>query len=379
MNQQVLRVGIVVGEASGDILGAGLMQSILARYPNARFEGMAGERMMALGMASMFPMDRLSVMGLIEPLKRLRELLNIRKTLREHFLANPPDVFIGIDSPDFNLGLEKPLKAAGIKTVHYVSPSVWAWRQNRIHNIKRSIDLMLCLLPFEAKFYQQHDVAVDFVGHPLCEELQFQPLKQFGDSPMICLMAGSRKAEVAVMADVYIEAASHILNEFPNAQFVMPAANELRLAELEQKLVLWQQQYPDVVAALELQLQNAHEAMANSHFVISTSGTTTLEAMLIGKPMVIAYKVHWLTYAIVKRLFKAAFIGLPNLLADKCLAPELIQQQANGKSVAKAALSFLKDDNLRSETIDQFEALRTLISRNASETAAKAVLELIEP
>ena len=378
MNQTPIRVGIVVGETSGDVLGAGLMQAILSRYPNATFEGMAGDRMISLDMTSMFPMDRLSVMGLIDPLKRLPELLHIRKTLREHFLANPPDVFIGIDSPDFNLGLEKPLKTAGIKTVHYVSPSVWAWRQNRIHNIKRSVDLMLCLLPFEAKFYQQHSVAVEFVGHPLCEELSFQPLKYFDDAPIICLMAGSRRGEVAALADVYIEAAQHILAAYPKAQFIMPAANALRLDELKQRCLVWQTHYPQVVQSLDIRLQGAHQAMAESHFVISTSGTTTLEAMLIGKPMVIAYKLHWLTYAIVKRIFKAPFFGLPNLLADEMLAPELLQHNVTGKALASVALQFLSDDELRIQTIDRFQQLRDVISRNASETAAKAVIDLIE-
>lgn len=378
MSDKPVRIGIVVGETSGDILGSGLIAALKQKYPNAQFEGIAGERMQALGMPSMFPMERLAVMGLIEPLKRLPELLSIRKQLRQHFLNNPPDVFIGIDAPDFNLGVELPLKEAGIKTVHYVSPSVWAWRQKRIFKIKRCVDLMLCLLPFEAKFYEQHDVPVRFVGHSLAKELQFSPKPELGDQPLVCLMAGSRKSEVQFMAPLYFEVASELLKQNPLLQFVVPAANDARMAQIEEILAQAVVKAPSLSSAVTLQLKGSHEAMAESHLVICTSGTTTLEAMLLGKPMVIAYRAAALNYHLLKRFFKAPFFGLPNLLANKRLVPELLQDDASVDAITQETLRFLNDDDYRHDVIQQFSEIKESINLEASAIAAKEISALIE-
>lgn len=378
MSPSPIRIGIVVGETSGDILGSGLIAALRERYPNAQFEGIAGERMQALGMPSMFPMERLAVMGLIEPLKRLPELLSIRKQLREHFLNNPPDVFIGIDAPDFNLGLEMPLKAAGIKTVHYVSPSVWAWRQKRIFKIKRCVDLMLCLLPFEAKFYEEHQVPVRFVGHSLAKELQFSPKPDLGPIPLICLMAGSRKSEVQFMAPVYFDVASRLLEQYPQLRFVVPAANESRMAQLQALLDQASKANKALATAVTLQLKGGHDAMAKSHLVICTSGTTTLEAMLLGKPMVIAYRTAALNYRLLIRFFKAPFFGLPNLLAGKRLVPELLQDDASVENITAEASRFLSDEPYRHSVIQQFSEIKESINLEANAIAADEVVALIQ-
>ncbi len=371
-----IRVGIVVGEASGDILGADLMAA-LKQQGDVVFEGIGGPKMIAEGMSSMFSMDRLSVMGLIEPLKRIGELLGIRKQLKQHFITNPPDVFIGIDSPDFNLGLELALKQKGIKTVHYVSPSVWAWRQNRIHKIKQSTDIMLCLLPFEAAFYEQHDMPVKFIGHPLADQLNAQPAREFGQQPLIALMPGSRRSEVQMMSDVYFETAVQLCNDLPQATFLLPAANQQRYQELVETHKQWLEQNRKVAEVITISLENSHEVMAQSDFVICTSGTTTLEAMLLGKPMIIAYKTHWLSYAIIRRMVKSAFIGLPNLLANKALVPEFEQKGVQAKVLADTALQYLSNDSLRADTLSEFKQLQRGLKKDSSLIAAKTIMALI--
>ncbi|MCV6625499.1 MAG: lipid-A-disaccharide synthase, partial [Cellvibrionaceae bacterium] len=257
-----MRIAIVVGEASGDILGANLMTALKQRYPEASFSGIGGERMLALGFHSYFPQERLAVMGFIEPLKRLPELLRIRKFLRQHFLDNPPDVFIGIDSPDFNLPIERSLKQAGIKTVHYVSPSVWAWRSGRIHGIKESVDLMLTILPFETKIYNEHQIPVQFVGHPIADEFALEPdtaaarrdLGLAADAHIIALLPGSRGAEVKHLAGVFIRAAALYQQQQRPAQFIIPAANEARLAQINSLWAELIQQQPEL-AELELRVE----------------------------------------------------------------------------------------------------------------------------
>lgn len=371
-----LRVGIVVGEASGDLLGAGLMRALKQRHPDIVFEGMGGSRMIAEGMESMFAMDRLSVMGLIDPLKRLPELLHIRKTLKKHFLKSRPDVFVGIDSPDFNLGLALSLKTAGIKTVHYVSPSVWAWRQKRVFKIKRAVDMMLCLLPFEAAFYERFNVPVRFVGHPLASQLKPQPVRDFGVAPQIALMPGSRRNEVALMADIYVDTAALLLQKLPAARFIMPAASDQRYRELSQKLAGWWRQYPELESRLVLTRDDSHTVMAESDFVICTSGTTSLEAMLLAKPMVIAYRMHWLSYKIIRPMVKAAFIGLPNLLAGKEIVTELEQHEVSADALVAASMRFLADKAHYLETVGMFQSLHRQLDCSASELAAGTILDL---
>lgn len=374
-----LRIGIVVGEASGDILGAGLMAELRKIFPAAEFSGIGGPRMLAQGFHSFFPQDRLAVMGLIEPLKRLPELLKIRRFLRDHFSENPPDVFIGIDSPDFNLTLEGNLKEHGIPTVHYVSPSVWAWRQKRIFKIARSVDLMLTLLPFEAEFYERHQVPVEFVGHHLADEIPLEvdaaaarkDLHLAPNARVVALMPGSRSTEVEKHAPVFLRAAALCLKRDPGLQFVIPAANSDRYRQLHIQL----NQFAD----LPIHLVNGHsqKVMIAANVVLLASGTTALEALLLKRPMVIAYKIAWLSYVILLRLVKTPFIGLPNLLAGKELVPELLQDKATPEALSDAVMNYFENPAKTQALCETFAEMHVELRRNASARAAEAIAKLI--
>ncbi|WP_346836884.1 lipid-A-disaccharide synthase [Microbulbifer sp. SAOS-129_SWC] len=375
-----LRVGIVAGEASGDILGAGLMAALQKRYPQLQVEGIAGPRMLKLGARSLFPMERLSVMGLVEPLKRLPELLRIRSTLRQHFIDNPPDVFVGIDSPDFNLGLEATLKGAGIPTVHYVSPSVWAWRRGRLKKIARAVDHMLTLLPFEADFYREHAVPVTFVGHPLADEIPLQvdtaaARRELGfaeDDQVIALLPGSRGGEVRLLGPLFLQVARWCHQRRPQLKFVLPAANAQRLAELRTLL----ESYADVpVTLLD---GNSHAAVAAADNVLIASGTATLETMLLKKPMVVAYKMAKLSYAIFSRMLQTSWVSLPNLLAQRELVPEILQDDATPERLGAALLRYYDDPLLYDQLQRDFDELHQQLRRNASERAADAVCSLVD-
>lgn len=375
-----IHIAIVVGEASGDILGAALMQELRKKFPKVSFSGIGGPRMLDQGFHSFFPQDRLAVMGLIEPLKRIFELLRIRKFLREHFIKNPPDVFIGIDSPDFNLSLEEALKAKGIKTVHYVSPSVWAWRQKRVLKVKRAVDLMLTLLPFEAKFYEQHQVPVEFVGHHLADEIplhtdKLEARRALGLSEQeryIALLPGSRSSEVERMADLFMRAGVFCLEQDPNLKFLIPAANSDRYRQLH----LAMSEYVDF--PFKLFNGRSHEVMAAADVVLLASGTVTLEAMLLKKPMVVAYKMARVTHYILSRLIKTPFISLPNLLAQKMLVPELLQDKATPLSLGNALMNYFENPDETAAVVAQFESMHLQLKRKASERAADAIAELIQ-
>ncbi len=374
-----MRIGMVVGEASGDILGAGLMQALRRRYPDAVFEGIGGERMLAAGFDSFFPQERLAVMGLVEPLKRLPELLRIRKSLIQHFTDHPPDVFIGIDSPDFNLTIEERLRTRGIKTVHYVSPSVWAWRQKRIVKIARAVDLMLTLLPFEASFYERHQVPVCFVGHPLADDIPLQPdqgsareqLQLSEQAKVVALMPGSRGGEVKLLGPVFWQAAHWCLQRNPGLQFVVPAANADRRRQIEVQL---QSHPPLPIKVIDGQ---SHTVMAAADAVLMASGTTTLEAMLLKRPMVVAYKMAWLSYAIISRMVKSRYVSLPNLLADKPLVPEILQDQVTAEKLGKHLLRCLEDESYSAGLRQEFYQIHQQIRRDASERAAAAIQALM--
>lgn len=375
-----MRIGIVVGEASGDILGAGLMAALRRRYPDAVFEGIGGERMLAAGFNSFFPQDRLAVMGLVEPLKRLPELLRIRKHLIRHFTDNPPDVFIGIDSPDFNLTIEEKLKAQGIKTVHYVSPSVWAWRQKRIVKIARAVDLMLTLLPFEASFYEQHRVPVCFVGHPLADEIPLQAdqaeARRKLDLPpqarVMALMPGSRGGEVKLLGPLFWQAAQWCQQQDPGLQFVVPAASPQRRQQIEAQLAGFGR------LPLTLVDGQSHTVMAAADCVLMASGTTTLEAMLLKRPMVVAYKFAWLSYVILSRLVKSPYFSLPNLLADKMLVPEILQDDVTAASLGQAMMRYFQEPQLAQALRQEFTDIHQRIRCDASERAAAAIQGLID-
>ena len=375
-----LRIGIVVGEASGDILGAGLMTALRKHFPNAEFSGIGGPRMLALGFHSFFPQDRLAVMGLVEPLKRLPELLKIRAFLRDHFIANPPAVFIGIDAPDFNLTLEGDLKEKGILTAHYVSPSVWAWRQKRVHKIARSVDLMLTLLPFEAEFYQQHQVPVAFVGHHLADEIPLDVDQQAArntlhiaqDAKVVALLPGSRSNEVERLGQLFMETAVHCLRRNPALQFIIPAANADRYRQLHLQLSSYID-YP-----IHLVNGQSQTVMAAADVVLMASGTTALEAMLLKRPMVIAYKLSWLSWAILSRMVKTPYVGLPNLLAGKKLVPELLQDEATPENMSLAVMHYFEHPQETQALRDTFYDMHQSIKRNASDRAADAIAQLIQ-
>lgn len=369
-----IRVALVAGEASGDILGSGLMQAIKQRHPDAEFIGVGGARMEAEGLKSYFPMERLAVMGLVEVLGRLFELLRRRRQLARDLIAAKPDVFIGIDAPDFNLGLELKLRRAGIKTVHYVSPSVWAWRQKRVLKIREACDLMLTLFPFEAQFYDEHQVPVRFVGHPLADAIPQQADRAAArealdlpqDEPVVALMPGSRGGEVARLGELFLDAAIRLRALRPGIHFLLPCATPERREQLEQMLA---------GRDLPLTLLNgrSHEALAACDAVLIASGTATLEALLYKRPMVVAYRVAPLTYRILKRLVKSPYISLPNLLAERLLVPELIQEAATPEALAQAVAPLIDGGQVQTEG---FDVIHRALRRDASVSAADAVLKL---
>nr|WP_296178815.1 lipid-A-disaccharide synthase [Pseudomonas sp. UBA1879] len=369
-----LRIALVAGEASGDILGSGLMRAIKARQPDAQFIGVGGPLMEAEGMTSYFPMERLSVMGLVEVLGRLKELLARRKLLIQTLIDERPDVFIGIDAPDFTLNIELKLRQAGIKTVHYVSPSVWAWRQKRVLKIRQGCDLMLTLLPFEARFYEEQGVPVRFVGHPLADTIPLEADRvaarlQLGlvEGPVVALMPGSRGGEVGRLGALFFDTAERLLAQRPNLRFVLPCASPQRRAQIEQLL-----QGRDL--PLTLLDGRSHLALAACDAVLIASGTATLEALLYKRPMVVAYRLAPLTYWILKRMVKSPYVSLPNLLAQRLLVPELLQDAATADALARTLLPLL--DNGAEQTAGFDEIHRTL-RRDASNQAAEAVLTLI--
>ena len=370
------KVALVAGEASGDILGAGMMQALRTQHPDIEFIGVGGPLMQAQGMESFFPMERLAVMGLVEVLGRLRELLKRRKQLIGFLLAEQPDVFIGIDAPDFNLNIELKLRQQGIKTVHYVSPSVWAWRQKRVFKIKQACDLMLCLLPFEAQFYREHQVPVHFVGHPLADSIDLehdrnaarQQLQLDSTAPLVALMPGSRGGEVARLGALFLQTARLLHQRQPELRFVLPAANALRRVQLEALLA----DFADVpVTLLDGQSQLALQAC---DAVLIASGTATLEAMLFKRPMVVAYRLAGLTYRILKLMVKSRYFALPNLLAGEALVPEFIQHAATAENLAGAIEQQLVDGSRQTE---RFLELHKHMRLDASSEAAKAVLALL--
>jgi lipid-A-disaccharide synthase len=371
-----LRIALVAGEASGDILGSGLMRAIKARHPDAQFIGVGGPLMEAEGMRSYFPMERLSVMGLVEVLGRLKELLARRKLLIQTLIDEKPDVFIGIDAPDFTLNIELKLRQTGIKTVHYVSPSVWAWRQKRVLKIREGCDLMLTLLPFEARFYEEKGVPVRFVGHPLADTIPLEADRDaaraelgLGGGPVVALMPGSRGGEVGRLGALFFDAAERLLAQRPNIRFVLPCASPQRRVQIEQLL-----QGRDL--PLTLLDGRSHVALAACDAVLIASGTATLEALLYKRPMVVAYRLAPLTYWILKRMVKSPYVSLPNLLAQRLLVPELLQDAATADALADTVLPLL--DNGAEQTAGFDEIHRTL-RRDASNQAAEAVLSLIGP
>ncbi len=374
-----LRIGIVAGEASGDMLGAGLIAALRTRFPDATFEGIAGPLMQAAGCSSLHPMEKLSVMGLVEVLRHLPELLTIRRDLIRHFRDHPPDVFIGVDAPDFNFGVEAELRRTGIPTVHYVSPSVWAWRQYRVRKIARSTDLMLTLFPFETDFYAGHGVRAEFVGHPLAEMIadEVDPVaarQELGlppEQPLVALLPGSRRSEVERLIEPFLGAAAWCRQRRPELQFLIPAANPRVRRIIDAKLNMLPTGFP-----LSVIDGRSRAAMAAADAVLLASGTATLEALMLKRPMVVAYRLARFSYWLVRRLLRTPYYSLPNYLAGRAVVPEITQDAVTPENLGTALLEQLGKDKGR-EMQALFGTIHRELRRDASATAAAAVLRLI--
>lgn len=371
-------IGIVAGEASGDLLGSHLIRALKKRRPDLEFVGIAGPKMMAEGAKTLFPMEQLSVRGYIEVLRHLPGLLRLRKQLTQYFLKNPPDLFIGIDAPDFNFTLERNLKNKGIRTIHYVSPSIWAWRKGRINKIKSAVSHMLALFPFESAIYQAADIPVTYVGHPLADILPVETdmkdarvnLKLTNVAQVIAMLPGSRQSEVRQLARLYIRTARLILNQQPTIKFLVP------LVTKETRAIFQQAIYDDNAQDLPLQILfgHAHLAMEAADAVIVASGTATLEAALIKRPMIITYRMPTLSWQLLKRMNYLPYVGLPNILAERFVVPELLQNDATPEKLAEATLRLIGDKELMADIREEFTRMHQILRQNTEEKAADAIL-----
>lgn len=375
-----MKVGIVAGEASGDLLGAKLIQALRERCSHLQIEGIGGPAMMAAGCESLFDIERLAVMGFIEPLLRLPDLIKLRRDLYRHFNTHRPDIFIGIDAPDFNFGLEKKLRRSGIPIVHYVSPSVWAWRRYRVHKIAHAVDLMLTLLPFEATFYEQHHIPVRYVGHPLAEQIPLIPDK-IGARRSLCidenatyiaLLPGSRRQEIRHMAEPLLLAAKLALQQKPHIQFLTSHVNEQRYQEFYE---YFQKIAPDL--PLQFFTRRSHDVMAAADIVVVTSGTATLETMLLKKPMIITYRMSRLTHQLAKLLVRTPYVGLPNLLANELLVPELIQEAAKPETISELLCDYLDHPEKTHHVVNKFTQLHQSLRADSAHHIADAILATV--
>lgn len=375
-SNQSITIALVAGEASGDTLGADLLAELKARYPSARFVGIGGPKMIALGMDSWYPMETLSVMGFFEVLKRLPQLLKLRKQLIQRLIELKPDVFIGIDAPDFNFTVEKRLKQQGIKTVHYVGPSVWAWREKRLQKIQRAVDGVLVLFPFEPQYYHRYQIPVECVGHPLAQQVPAIPDKvsarnRLGfaeDEQVTAILPGSRMSEINQMVDPYLQAAAQLLKTYPAMRFVIPVIHDRARQRIEEALEKWQ--LDGQVRLLQGQAQLALEACDQA---LVTSGTATLECALMRRPLVLAIKVHPLSYWIMSRLATTKWIGLPNILAQQEIVPELIQEQATAKKIAAELTNLIESEALRDKQLGFFEQQYQQLKQPSAQIAVDAI------
>ena len=378
-------IAIIAGEVSGDILGAGLIHALKARYPHAKFIGIGGERMIAEGFETLFDMEELSVMGLVEVLKHLPRLLKIRRTIIEQLSALKPDVFIGIDAPDFNLDVELKLKQRGIKTIHYVSPSVWAWRQKRVYKIAAATNLVLAFLPFEKAFYDRFNVPCRFIGHTMADAIPLKPnrdeacqlLNLDPTQRYVAILVGSRGSEVEFLSEPFLQTAQLLHQRYPDVKFLVPLINQKRRQQFEQ---IKQRVAPEL--DMILLDGNARAAMITAEATLLASGTAALEAMLCKSPMVVGYRMKPFTYFLAKRLVKTKYVSLPNLLADEMLVPELIQEDCNPTKLAEKLSLYLSEDKSavqnRHVLLQRFAELHQRIQCNADQQAAQAVIDLLE-
>ena len=377
------RIAIVAGEASGDLLGAGLVRALRERFPGAQIAGIGGHAMETAGLEAWWPSETLSVMGLVEVLKHLPELLKLRRELVERTIAWRPDVYVGIDSPDFNLGVERKLKLAGIRTVHYVSPSVWAWRESRAARMGLSTNLVLCLFPFEPEIYHRHSVDARYVGHPLAEAFAPRPdrsaarraLELPDGARVLALLPGSRRSEIARIGEPFALAAKHVAHALPGLRVVAPMATRACRDAFEEVL-----QRTGMRGHVEVLDGRAHDALVASDVVLVASGTATLEAMLAKRPMVVGYRLNALTYFIVKAfgLMKVSRYSLPNALAQEDLVPELMQERCKPALLADAVLKYFREPALAEQLLPKYVKLHALLKKDASREAAAAIAALMD-
>lgn len=373
----MIRIGIVAGEASGDLLGSHLIQALKLKRSDIEFVGIAGPKMMSEGAQSLFPIERLSVRGYIEVLKHLFGLLKLRRQLLSHFLNNRLDLFIGIDAPDFNFWLEKKLKNKGIKTIHYVSPSIWAWRKNRLKKIQQAVTHILALFPFEPVLYQAAGIPVSYVGHPLADMLPMETdvtaarlaLKLKSTALVVAMLPGSRQSEVQQHAELFVNTAKLIYAQQPNAVFLVPLITRETRQIFELAIF-----HEEVSLPMQILFGHAHEAMAASDVIIVASGTATLEAALLKKPMVITYRMSNLSWNILKRMRLQPYVGLPNILAGKFVVPELLQDEATPEKLAHVALKLVSDTDYLAEIKTEFTKIHHSLRQNTAEKAALAIL-----
>lgn len=372
---------MVAGEASGDLLASHLISALKSRLPDLVCFGIGGAKMERLGFQAWWPYDRLAVHGYVDALRRYRELSAMRSSLLKRLLADPPDLFVGIDAPDFSLWLERRLRERGVTTVHFVSPSIWAWRGGRIRKIKQAVDHMLCLFPFEKPIYDEAGIAATYVGHPLADEFPLHPdreaarmrLRLRETAPVFALLPGSRDSEVRNLAPLFLAAAKQIAAVTPDASFLAPLATRSTREIFEQCLV-------DADAAslnVSVLFGHAVDAMTAADVVIVASGTASLEAALLKRPMVISYRMGALQYRLIKRLAYLPWVGLPNILCNETLVPELIQDDATPEKLAQAALGWLHDKDAREALEARFMSLHQALRQNTASKAAEALLPLL--
>ncbi|QGX38725.1 lipid-A-disaccharide synthase [Permianibacter aggregans] len=377
-----IRIAVIAGEASGDILGASLLHALNKRLPTVQFEGIPGPRMQNEGCVELAPMERLSVMGIVAILKRLPELLRLRKRLRDHWLHRKPDVFVGIDAPEFNLKLEEFLRQGGVTTVHFVSPSVWAWRKKRIFQIKRAVDKMLILFPFEQTIYDTHEIPASFVGHPLADAYPITPdvaaaraeLGIASDAKVLAVLPGSRGSELKFLSEPYIKAMQLLAKRDASMHFIVPLVNDKRRQQFEQALQTFGN-----VPNLHLVDGQSATVMTAADAVLLASGTATLEAMLLKKLMVVGYRVSGFSYFFFKRLLTIDRFSLPNLLADENLVPELMQHDCTPEKLAESVWRQLQlPEAEKHELINRYTAIHQTLRCNAGERAADAIVDLLQ-
>src|SRR5690348_2593371 len=379
---QPARVGMVAGEASGDLLASHLIAALKARRPDMAFAGIGGPKMAAQGFVSHYPMDKLSVRGYAEALRHYREIMGIRRRLARSLLDQRPDLFIGVDSSDFNLGLERKLRDAGVPAVHYVSPSIWAWRGWRIRRIARSVNRILVMLPFEAPLYEKAGVPVTYVGHPLADVIPLQPKKDEARAQLrlpsgklvVALLPGSRRSELQYMASAFLLAAHRFRQEVHDVHFVCPTVTR-ETREMFERTV-YEHERTDL--PLTLLFGHSHEALAAADLALVASGTATLEAALFKTPMVIAYRQSPLTWALMKPMLYLPYVGMPNILAGERLVPELLQDEATPANLAGALLTLLRDSAAQKRQVERFREFHAVLRQNTAEKAADAVLVFLK-